>query len=169
MCCKGGSEYSTGTQHQHRCLQCKQEGPTPNHDHASGWPQCGSALGLCSCQNHGHVAEGIRVWELEEEQSVVGISIPSTPSWQAPRNRQAKQTELAASIYGETVVAPGLPTFHCSRTECPTYSPAVGSRWALLGAGACRKVLGCVGGCQLWWHKCMKPGSGTRCALWSFE
>lgn len=81
---------------------------------------------------HGHAAKGIGDSELKEEQSVRGISIPSPSSWQAPRNRQARQTELAAGIYGETVRAPGLPMFRCSRTARPTHAPAVSGGEILL-------------------------------------
>jgi len=89
------------------------------------WPQRGPALGLCSRQNSGHAAKGIRDWELEEEQSVGGISIPSPSAWHAPRNRQARQTELAVGIYGKTVIALGLPTFCCSRSARPTQAHAL--------------------------------------------
>ena len=126
---RGGSEYSTGIQHQHRHPCCKQEGPPANQDHTGGY---------------GHVAKGIRDWELEEEQSVGGISIPSPSSWQAPGNRQARQTELAAGIYGETAIALGLPTFCCSRTACPTYAPALS--WGLEPAEKYQAVLEDVSG-----------------------
>lgn len=83
---------------------------------------------------------GIRDLELEEEQSVRGISIPSPSSCQAPGNRQARQTELAAGIYGETVRAPGLPMFHSLRTAWPTHTPLY------LGVRSCRGVSVCAGG-----------------------
>lgn len=70
------------------------------------------------------LAKGVRDWEPEEEQSAGGISTPLPSSWQAPGNRQARQTELAAGIYGETAIALGLPTLCCWRRACPTCAPA---------------------------------------------
>lgn len=65
---------------------------------AGGGPNMGQPWGSAAAKS---LAKGIRDWELEEEQSAGGISIPLPSSWQAPGNRQARQTELAAGIYRE--------------------------------------------------------------------